>query len=326
MNSAVTKLLLKTTPLVLVLLLFGCQQQSNKTIDPTPPRFVSASDMIEWIRKPTKDYVMVVAHRGYWRSAPENSLLAVENAVKAGIEIVEIDVKKTSDNHLVIIHDKTLDRTTTGKGKIEDITLDSVKSVFLKTGVGIATHYKVPTLREMMEFVSTQRLLVNLDKCWDYLPEAYQVLKETNTVNQVLFKGSDPLDKLREKHGALLDSIHYMPMVWPENYNIYTNDVSEEPISYVDQFLSEFNPMGFEVIYDAEDSPVIATIEHMQSEGVAVWVNTLWPELCGGHYDELAYKAPDKHWGWVVDHGANIVQSDRPTSLIKYLRSQGLHD
>ncbi len=309
--------------LVIFSVFFGYKSESQ---DAKTRRFTSPAEMIDWMKAPTNDYVMVVAHRGYWRSAPENSILAVKNAVEAGIEIVEIDVRKTSDGHLVVIHDKSLDRTTTGRGKVSEITLDSVKSVFLKTGVGGYTHYEVPTLREMMEFVATQNILVNLDKCWDYLPEAYKVLKETGTIDQVLFKGSEPLDKLRAEHGALLDSIHYMPMVWPENYNIYTNNVSEEPVFYVDEFLYEFDPIGFEVIYDSEDSPVISTIDKMRDRSAAVWVNTLWPALCGGHYDELAYSDPDKHWGWVVEHGANIIQSDRPVSLIKYLRSKGLHD
>lgn len=289
-------------------------------------RFSTVSEMLDWIRDPDDSYVMVVAHRGYWRSAPENSILAVKNAVNAGIEIVEVDVRKTKDGHLVVIHDKTLDRTTTGKGRIGDITLDSVKSVYLKNGVGVRTHYRVPTLEEMMTFVAGQKLLVNLDKCWEYLPEAYKILKKTNTVKQVLFKGSEPLATLRKKHGVLMDSIQYMPMVWPQNYNIYTNNVSEEPVSYVDEFLKDFDPIGFEVIYDSEDSPVVSTISSIRSQGVAVWVNTLWPELCGGHYDELAFEDPETHWGWVVKHGANIIQSDRPMALIRYLRGKGLHD
>lgn len=306
--------------------LFSCNSQETSLVkDHTPsPRFASAKEMLDWMKQPTDDYVMVVAHRGYWRSAPENSLLAVENSVKVGIDIVEIDVRKTKDGHLVVIHDHSLNRTTTGKGTISELNLDSVKNVFLKNGVGAATHYRVPTLKEMMEYVSGQNLLVNLDKCWVYLPEAYEVLKETNTIDQALFKGSEPLAALREKHGHLMDSIHYMPMVWPQNYNIYTNNVSEEPVSYVDEFLQNFDPIGFEVIFDREDSPVIPTIQKMRDQSRAVWVNTLWAELCAGHSDERAYHDPDEHWGWVVRNGANIIQSDRPVSLLNYLKSKSL--
>ena len=289
-------------------------------------RFKNPQEMIQWIKNPTKDYVMVVAHRGNWRNAPENSLLAVKTAVQEGIDIVEIDVRKTKDGELIVMHDYTLDRTTNGKGKIADITLDSIRKVYLKNAVGVKTHYKVPTLREMMQYISTQNVLVNLDKCWEYLPEAYQILKETNTVNQAIFKGSETLEELRKKHGNIIDNIHYMPMVWPENYNIYTKNVSAEPISYADDFINNFKPVGFEVIYNTEDSPVLTTIKKMQAKNIAVWVNTLWPELCGGHYDELAFEDPDAHWGWVIKNGANIIQSDRPVSLIEYLKKKKLRN
>src|SRR5690606_37942779 len=56
--------------------------------------------------------VLVVSHRGEWRQAPENSLKAMELAIEAGADIVEIDVAKTKDGHLVLMHDKTINRTT----------------------------------------------------------------------------------------------------------------------------------------------------------------------------------------------------------------------
>ena len=68
--------------------------------------------------------VMVVAHRGDWRYAMENSLPAIENAIKMGVDIVEVDVQRTADGHIVLMHDETLDRTTTGKGRVDEWTLD----------------------------------------------------------------------------------------------------------------------------------------------------------------------------------------------------------
>lgn len=61
--------------------------------------------------------VLVVAHRGDWRNAPENSLQAYQNCIDMGVDMIEIDLQKTKDNQLVIMHDRTLDRTTDGKGK-----------------------------------------------------------------------------------------------------------------------------------------------------------------------------------------------------------------
>ena len=66
--------------------------------------------------------VSVISHRGDWRNTPENSIRAIQNCIDLGVNMVEIDIKKTKDNELILLHDKTLDRTTTGKGLPQDYT------------------------------------------------------------------------------------------------------------------------------------------------------------------------------------------------------------
>ena len=69
----------------------------------------------ETIRKafldPKSDRVLVVAHRGNWRSAPENSVAAIDSAIQMGVDIVEIDIHKTKDGQLILMHDDRVDRT-----------------------------------------------------------------------------------------------------------------------------------------------------------------------------------------------------------------------
>ena len=55
--------------------------------------------------------IMVVSHRADWRNAPENSLQGIQNCIDMGVDMVEIDLKKTKDGHLVLIHDRTVDRS-----------------------------------------------------------------------------------------------------------------------------------------------------------------------------------------------------------------------
>ena len=57
------------------------------------------------------DRVLVVSHRADWRNAPENSLQGIRNCIDMGVDMVEIDLKKTKDGHLVVMHDKTINRT-----------------------------------------------------------------------------------------------------------------------------------------------------------------------------------------------------------------------
>jgi len=321
-----TKILYTVTYSVLFLLLINsCKYTGDKT-QKELIREVTFEQVYDQFVNPSNDRVLVCAHRGYWRSGPENSLLAVENAIKLGVDIIEIDVRKTKDGELIVIHDKSIDRTTTGKGNIAEITLDSIKSVNLKTGAGIKTHYKVPTLEEVMLLVKGKPVLVNLDKAWDCLPESYAVLKKTGTVNQAIFKGNDPVQLLRKKAGPLLDSIIYMPMVWPMDYSIYQRDSIVAPIDYVQGFIDDYGPVAFETIFDKEDSPVLDAIPVMQKNNVSVLIVTLWDELCAGHSDERAYADPDAHWGWVLNKGANVIMTDRPAELLEYLRVKGLHE
>lgn len=307
-----------------VLTLISCKKQDNSKATLDPKEVKTSQSILAQLTHPSTDKVLTVAHRGDWRNAPENSVDAIKRALEMGIDIVEIDIRKTKDNHLIVMHDKSIDRTTNGKGEISTLLMDSIQNVVLKNGAGMQTKHKVPTLREVMRFVKGKPLLLNLDKAWANLPESYAILKETGTVDQAIFKGNEPLHVMQKKYGNLLDSIHYMPMVWPTNYNIY-GETEQAPDVYTKGFIENYTPVAFEVIYDKEDSPVVDAISIMQKENISVWVNTLWDELCAGHSDEKALENPDAHWGWIIDKGANVIQTDRPKELIAYLKSKGLH-
>ena len=69
------------------------------------------------------DYIFVVAHRGDWRHAPENSIAAIKSAISIGADMVEIDIQKTKDGDFVLMHDNSIDRTTNGKGYVSNYTI-----------------------------------------------------------------------------------------------------------------------------------------------------------------------------------------------------------
>ncbi|MGM0377204.1 MAG: glycerophosphodiester phosphodiesterase family protein [Bacteroidota bacterium] len=261
-------------------------------------------------------YVLVVAHRGDWRNAPENSLLAIDNCIKMGVDIVEIDVRMTKDSVLVLMHDKTIDRTTSGKGKVSDWTLDSLKSLGLRNEANCITQRKIPTLEEAM-LAARGKILVNVDKAHDYLDEVYQVLKKTETVNQAILKGPNNIDEVRRKYGTLLNEIIYMPVIFEKTPNLK---------DFVDDFMTEYHPVAFEVIYSSTDSPNFEIINYIKQQNSRIWVNTLWESLCAGRDDDRALEDPDGSWGWVIEHGANIIQTDRPALLLEYLKEKGLHE
>lgn len=77
---------------------------------------------------PTENHKMlIVGHRGGAGMAPENSLQCIEKGIQTGADMIEIDIHLTKDGELVVCHDQTIDRTTTGTGKIAEMTLSEIR-------------------------------------------------------------------------------------------------------------------------------------------------------------------------------------------------------
>src|SRR5437016_9697029 len=76
-----------------------------------------------------KHPIAVIAHRAGRGIMPENTLSAIRNAIKLGVDYVELDIRATKDGHLVIMHDGTVDRTTNGKGAVRDLDLDTIAAL-----------------------------------------------------------------------------------------------------------------------------------------------------------------------------------------------------
>ena len=141
---------------------------------PTPPTSTAPATRVDEIverfvnANANRDHVMVVAHRGSWWDdgkivLAENSISAIDRAVGIGAEMVELDVQKTSDGAYVILHDKTLDRTTTCQGTVAETTLDAVRACHLVIeGTGEETAEVVPTLEEAFKAIDG-RILMNVD-------------------------------------------------------------------------------------------------------------------------------------------------------------------
>lgn len=96
----------------------------------------------------------VCAHRGDVKSAPENTLPAFQSAVKKGVHMIEFDVRMTKDGHLIIMHDEKVDRTTNGKGRVQDLLGEEIYK--LDAGKWFGESFagtKVPSLYEVMSII-----------------------------------------------------------------------------------------------------------------------------------------------------------------------------
>nr|WP_240148824.1 glycerophosphodiester phosphodiesterase family protein [Halorubellus sp. JP-L1] len=100
----------------------------------------------------------MVAHRGFAREAPENTLGAVASAADAGANAVEVDVRAAEDGTPVVVHDATVDRVTDGSGPVSEYSPGALAAMdVLDSGEG------VPTLDAVLECASDRGLAVNVD-------------------------------------------------------------------------------------------------------------------------------------------------------------------
>ncbi len=273
--------------------------------------------LISELKKPVSNYVMVVAHRGDWRNAPENSILSLRYAAEAGVDMVEVDVKKTKDNILVAMHDFALDRTTTGKGLVADHTLAQLKELKLRNGGGGRTRHDIPTIKEYMLEALRLGVLVNLDKGIEYAKEIGEVLKETGTAHIAVVKsGMDPVEL--QKIVPLLGGAHFMPVIGL--------DRDKNPKNKITQLVKNFKPSVMEVSFQHDTSFFFRRPAILTEQGVKIWNTSCSFMWCSGYDDEMAveFNRPDESWGWLLRHGATIFLTDRPREMIKYLDQKGL--
>ena len=277
-----------------------------------------AARIVAEIHNPHSKQVLVASHRGDWRNYPENSVAAIESAIRMGVDIVEIDLALTADSVLVICHDRTLDRTTSGRGRIANVTLDSVRHCRLKTGHGVVTEYTVPTLHEMLE-ACRDKAVVNIDKGYQYYDLALAVAEELGVTEQLLIKGKYPAEVVEAKYADHPHNMMYMPIIdilKPQGEKLFAE--------YIDNGIV---PLAYEICWDEYTPAVENCMKQVIATGSKLWVNTLWPSLNGGLCDDAAFEGdPDAIYGPLIDMGATMIQSDRPAFLIDYLRSRGLHD
>ena len=102
------------------------------------------------------DKTLKIGHRGAKGYEPENTLVSFEKAIEMGADGIELDVHLSLDGHLIVIHDETIDRTTNGKGVVNQMTLQELKSFTINE------KYKIPTLEEVLDLVK-QRCFVNIE-------------------------------------------------------------------------------------------------------------------------------------------------------------------
>lgn len=258
------------------------------------------------------NYVMIFAHRGDWRNAPaENSLLAYQRCIDEGIDGIEIDLQMTRDGVLVVMHDETLDRTTTGKGKVCDYTLEELKNLYLLSPIGVVTRQRIPTFEEVLE-LAKGRILILVDKWLKIKDSVIETAKRHNCLSQIVLRSSLSSFKFQEKVGSLPNEIIYIPVLVCKG---------KGDLEKLNDIINNYTIPIASFSFIRDDFEILKQIPLLKKKGYRIWLNSLWGKFNGGHDDELGFIDVSNSYEWLINSGANIIFSDNPLRLRDYLKN-----
>jgi glycerophosphoryl diester phosphodiesterase len=244
---------------------------------------------------------MVAAHRAAHNNHPENSLPAIQHTIDLGVDIVELDVKVTKDNVVVLMHDATINRTTNGTGNPEDYTLLELKKFRLKKGDGTLTDETIPTFEDALLLIR-DKIMVDIDIKTSHLKPIIDVIKKTKTQSQVFYFDND-YDALKE-----IRSWEKEAMFMPRAYSY----------QMADSALKEFNP---KIIHIDNSTNTKKMTDLIRNNNARVWINAL-----GSPDDLIRNGVAEEAMNRLLKYNANIIQTDEPKLLIEYLKSVGLRN
>lgn len=281
--------------------------------------FAQKSKAYELLHSANKDYILVAAHRGEWTLAPENSIPALEYSIQFGVDIMETDVRLTKDGQIVIMHDYTVDRTTNGTGKVSDLTLAEIKKLKLRNNSGGMTDLEVPTLEEYIK-IAKGKIILYLDKAGYDLPnhqkghlikKLIETVKKHDYLQETMLVLDMPYSQAKAILGNDLEKINYVPVIEESISNLN---------SYVDEYLTKLKPVAFQFRIADINSESYKQLDKILKSSSKAFVAATWKNHTAGHDDLVSIlERPSKGWGWIVEKGFTILETNYPRDLIKYL-------
>lgn len=263
-----------------------------------------------------KKKILIAAHRGVsGADIPCNTIPAFELALKSGADILEMDLFQTIDGEIFIFHtgkepfqlDRHIDLTRLTAKEVRNLKLINVD--FNETAFGLNTFDEI-----LEQFQG--RCILNLDRCFDFLEDVVKKVEAHNMREQILLKNA-PDEKALKIVEAFAPEYMFMPIYMEEDTKSAV--IESMHINYV----------GAELVFATEHAPVIqdAYIESMHRAGRILWGNSLEYNhkipLAAGHSDNRSLiENPDNGWGWLMDKGFDIIQTDWAAQCHAYVKER----
>ncbi len=266
------------------------------------------------ICKRAKEGVIIAAHRGVsGGNIPCNTLTAFEIALRQGADMLEIDVDRTKDGKLVIFHPtKEWAQLYPSGIRVPDMTFAEIREKVRYKNVDLTpTEYSLNTLDEVFE-AFRGKCYINVDKFWENPEQIVNTIRRYDMAEQIIVK-TEPSKEMFDLMETYAPEIQYLPIIRQDNVH---EELMRRRLNYV----------GAEVLFETEDSPFTSKefIDKMHHAGKVIWANSIVydyrVQLAAGHSDDRAMRGDyDGSFGWLIDRGYDIIQTDWTGELKQYI-------
>lgn len=267
----------------------------------------------------SKKKVLIASHRGtFGGSIIENTIDAFNLAIMAGADIVELDIIKSKDNQYFVYHDTEELRTLGFFNNLHNFTAQEIKEMKYLNRYGLKTSRRIDSLDEVLKSLKN-KCFINLDRCYKggfpYLKGALDIIKKHEMFDQVLVK-TIVNEEILQGLASYDIPVMYMPIV----SKVHQIELCEK---------YNLNIVALELLFQSEDDEIISdeNIKKWKAKNYALWCNAICIDenylMSAGHNDNIALiKCKDSGWGWLIDKGFTIIQTDWPYFLNEYLRGK----
>lgn len=268
--------------------------------------------------------IIVIAHRGchepapahHFGPAPENSFLALEHCVAMGVDMMETDVRRTADGHLIIMHDDQVNRTTDGRGNVEDFTLEEIRRLRLRQNLGgyaePLTYEHVPTLDELLA-AAKGKIALNLDVKGPIYAEVIDAILSAGASEFVTVKAPAAIASPRLAAIQPYTGVPFIPILDGRGGDLIL--VAEKQLEGASPIAIELPRML------STDLAKLTTAA--KRHGRKVTVNTLGDgSLSERPGDNALYGNADEVWGWPYSKGVTAFQTDLAEALVEFRDKQ----
>ena len=257
--------------------------------------------------------ILLTAHGGYNGGIITfNSLMGFETAVRAGADVIEIDLARSAEGKLYVFHPGTEKRMLGMDCDITKMTKAEIEA--LRT---LDSRQPIPSLDALLETFKG-RCYINTDKAYTCFPELVKAIRRHGVEDQIILKGEVKDTRVYDMTEALAPDIAFLAVSYETDHALEI--CKSRNIHYV----------GSEVVFREDNAPVTedSYIAGMHRNGKVLWVNpirfSLTRPLTGGHDDHASLlDDPAKGWGWLADKGYDIFQTDWLTDCRVYLEKSG---